>query len=91
MPQQAPLETFAAGRRFAFLANTLDIQRAAARAGAGIAALPDFMGDHDPGLTRVTSGPPLLVNDICMVVHSELVRAAPMRAVVAAVREVFRT
>lgn len=87
-PQQVALETFAADRPFSFLASSLEIQQAAARAGAGIAALPDFMARPDPGLAAV-SGALLISRDIWLVVHSDLRRSAAVRVVLGALREVF--
>ncbi|RQR43544.1 MULTISPECIES: LysR family transcriptional regulator [unclassified Burkholderia] len=49
MPQQQWLERFAAGRRFAFVANDLAALHRACVAGAGIALLPRFLVD-DPAL-----------------------------------------
>ncbi|WP_322024191.1 LysR family transcriptional regulator [Burkholderia sp. BCC1977] len=45
MPQQQWLERFAAGRRFAFIANDLAALHRACVAGAGIALLPRFLVD----------------------------------------------
>ncbi|AIO38764.1 bacterial regulatory helix-turn-helix, lysR family protein [Burkholderia cenocepacia] len=45
MPQQQWLERFAAGRRFAFIANDLAALHRACIAGAGIALLPRFLVD----------------------------------------------
>ncbi|WP_034176707.1 LysR substrate-binding domain-containing protein, partial [Burkholderia ambifaria] len=45
MPQQQWLERFAAGRRFAFVANDLAALHRACAAGAGIALLPRFLVD----------------------------------------------
>ncbi|KWN16205.1 LysR family transcriptional regulator [Burkholderia territorii] len=45
MPQQQWLERFAAGRRFAFIANDLAALHRACMAGAGVALLPRFLVD----------------------------------------------
>ena len=45
MPQQQWLERFAAGRRFAFIANDLAALHRACVAGAGVALLPRFLVD----------------------------------------------
>nr|WP_057929331.1 LysR family transcriptional regulator [Burkholderia ambifaria] len=50
MPQQQWLERFAAGRRFAFVANDLAALHRACVAGAGIALLPRFLVD-DPAMS----------------------------------------
>lgn len=47
-----------AGRRFRVRSNGHTTQAAAARAGLGVALLPCYLGDPDPGLIRVDHGPP---------------------------------
>src|SRR3546814_570253 len=88
-PQQAAIEAFAAGRPFAFYSSSLDIQQAAARNGAGIAALPDFMGMPDAELAPVFPDTRLISRDIWLVVHSDLKRAASIKAVLQQLRAVF--
>jgi DNA-binding transcriptional LysR family regulator len=88
-PQQVALEDHAAGRRFAFRARSVEIQRAAAAAGAGIAALPDFMAQSNATLIRVPPGAPLLVRDIWLAVHADLRRSAPIRAVIQTLQRAF--
>ncbi|MBZ5762484.1 LysR family transcriptional regulator [Rhizobium sp. VS19-DR104.2] len=80
-PQQAAIEAFAKGRSFSFYASNLELQQAAARSGGGIAALPDFMGEHDAALATVPSGGLLISRDIWLVVHSDLKRAAPIQVI----------
>ncbi|MCA8091964.1 LysR family transcriptional regulator [Burkholderia anthina] len=62
MPQQQWLERFAAGRRFAFIANDLAALHRACVAGAGIALLPRFLVDDPPMQTAADAdtnmGPP---------------------------------
>lgn len=87
-PQQAAAERFAGSRPFAFFASNLEIQQAAARAGGGIAALPDFMAQSDPGL--IAAAPDELISrDIWFVVHSDLRRSGPVRAILGKLREAF--
>lgn len=88
-PQQAAIETFAKGRPFSFYGSSLELQQAAARAGAGIAALPDFMAERDAVLVPVRPSGPLISRDIWLVVHSDLKRAAPILAVSQRLREAF--
>lgn len=90
-PQQLALDGLAAGRPFVFRANAPEIQQAAARAGGGIAVLPDFMAATDPGLVRVTPDAPPLLRDIWMVVHSDIRGAAAIRAVMRCLKEAFAT
>jgi len=58
----------------------LDMQAAMVRAGAGIAILPCFIGDRDPGLVRVTDDPPVPFRDIWILTHSDLRRTTRIRA-----------
>lgn len=88
-PQQVALAAVAGARPFSFQASTVEIQQAAARAGAGIAALPDFMGQRDPGLVPVVPDVPLITREIWFVVHSDMIRAAPVQAVLRRLRAVF--
>ncbi|RQQ10511.1 LysR family transcriptional regulator [Burkholderia stagnalis] len=53
-PQQQWLARFAAGRRFAFVANDLAALHRACAAGAGVALLPRFLVD-DPAIDSVTA------------------------------------
>lgn len=89
-PQQIALEEYAAGRPFSFQASSVELQQIAARAGAGIAALPDFIASKDSELVPVFSDRTLLTRGIWLVVHSDLKRAAPVRAVIQTVQKVFK-
>lgn len=88
-PQQAAIEAFAKGRAFSFYGSNLELQQAAARCGGGIAALPDFMGEHDEALVPVAPGRLLISRDIWLVVHSDMKRAAPIQIVSQRLGEVF--
>lgn len=57
--------------------NDSAILLAAARAGAGAAVLPTFLGDGDDTLQRLESDQPPLLRDIWMAVHEDL-RAVPL-------------
>jgi len=59
---------------------TLRMQVAAARAGLGIAMLPCFIADRDPGLVRITRHPPHPSRDIWLLTHADLRRTARIRA-----------
>lgn len=89
-PQQTAIEDFAEGRPFSFYGNSLEIQQAAARAGAGIATLPDFMGMSDTGLVSVPPNKPLIDRDIWLIVHSDLTRSAAVRAISQRLKEAFK-
>lgn len=90
VPQQIALENYAAGRPFSFYASSLDIMHAAARAGAGVAALPEFMARSNSGLAQVSTGAPLLSRDVWLVVHSDLRRSASIRTAIQAIKGVFK-
>ncbi|TYC49342.1 LysR family transcriptional regulator [Rhodobacterales bacterium] len=87
-PQQTAAERFAGSRPFTFFASSLEIQQAAARAGGGVAALPDFMARSDPGLVAAVPEE-LMSRDIWFVVHNDLRRSAPVRAILEKLREAF--
>jgi len=81
-PQQRRLFEFAAGRPVVLRSNSADVQRAAVRAGAGIALLADFPENlRDPDLTRLPVDTPPLARDLWLVVHRDLRQAPAVRAV----------
>ncbi len=88
-PQQIALEGYAAGRPFSFRSNDMEIQQAAAGAGAGIAALPDFIAASDLKLVPVFPETSLVSREIWLVVHADVRRAAPIRIVIEKIREAF--
>ncbi|KVQ53432.1 LysR family transcriptional regulator [Burkholderia territorii] len=63
MPQQQWLERFAAGRRFAFIANDLAALHRACMAGAGVALLPRFLVDTTATDADADTGTPPLPSD----------------------------
>jgi len=79
-PQQLWLQDFARRRPIVLRASDLEVQREAAKAGIGIAALPRFFGDADPGLRRLASGGKGLSREIWLAVHKDLRRAPLVRA-----------
>jgi DNA-binding transcriptional LysR family regulator len=80
LPQQEWLKTFAAGRLVGFRSNDMSILQPAARAGLGVALLPCFMADGDPGLRRWSSDKPPN-RGLWLAVHEDLRRSAAVRAV----------
>lgn len=62
MPQQQWLERFAAGRRFAFIANDLAALHRACVAGAGVALLPRFLVDTSATEADADAGTPALAD-----------------------------
>lgn len=87
--QNHALEEMAAGRRFMFLASTLEIQLAAVRAGGGIAMLPDFLAETEKAIVRARPDASPLLRDVWLVVHADLKNAAPVRAVIGALQASF--
>jgi DNA-binding transcriptional LysR family regulator len=79
-PQQVWLRNFAQGRPIVLRATDLDVQREAAKAGVGIAALPRFFGDSDPGLRRLETSGKAQSREIWLAVHKDLRRAPLVRA-----------
>lgn len=81
MPQQQWLLGLADGRRVACKLNDISSHLAVARAGAGVAGLPRFLGDVDPGLQRLEPDGKPFFRDIWLLVHRDLRRSASVRAV----------
>lgn len=88
-PPAQYLRTLAAGRPVRFLANTVELHRSAARAGAGIALLPDFLVDGEPELAIADDDAKPLSRDIWLVVHVDVRNAPAVRAVVDALKKAF--
>lgn len=88
-PQQAALEKYAGRRPFSFHADSVELQLLAAAAGAGIAALPDFVAEPDPKLVAVFPGQRLISRDIWLVVHSDVKGAAPIRLAIESICKAF--
>lgn len=82
VPQQQWLERRAGARPFALRSNELAVIHAAAAAGAGIAALPAFLGAADPALVQVDLGGAPPPRTLWLVMHAD-VRRAPRVAAVA--------
>jgi DNA-binding transcriptional LysR family regulator len=72
-----------------YRANSLVNQFVAARAGIGLAVLPCYLGDPEPGLARALPGGPVpaLARELWIVTHQDLRRTARVRAFFEAVAE----
>ncbi len=68
--------------RVAYRANSLVALQAAARAGLGVAPLPCYAGDDDPGLVRVKGTVADMAATLWVLIHPDLRRAARIRAFV---------
>jgi DNA-binding transcriptional LysR family regulator len=80
-PQQQWLLGIAGDRGIACELSDISSHLAAARSGAGIAGLPCFIGDKDAGLVKLEHPGPAFSRDIWLVVHRDLRRSPPLRAV----------
>lgn len=81
MPQQRWLLDIAGKRAVGCELSDIGSHLAAARAGAGVAGLPCFLGDAEPALLRLEHAASAFSRDIWLVVHRDVRRAAPVRAV----------
>ena len=68
----------------------LDMQAAMARAGAGLAMLPCFIGDRDPMLVRASPDAPTPARDIWILTHADLRRTTRIRAFMRFAEQVIR-
>lgn len=75
------LDRAVAADAFVYRTNSLVNQAVAARAGIGLALLPCYLGDGEPGLVRALAGPlPELAGELWIVTHSDLKGTARVRA-----------
>lgn len=66
--------------RVAIQVSSVATMRELVRAGLGVAPLPCFLGDGDPGLTRVTAPIAELSSELWLLTHPDLRRNARVRA-----------
>jgi DNA-binding transcriptional LysR family regulator len=81
MPQQKWLLGISGGRPIACELNDISGHLIAARAGAGVAGLPCFLGDTDPELLRIGEDALSFARDIWLLVHRDLRKTPSVRAV----------
>jgi DNA-binding transcriptional LysR family regulator len=90
MPGQAWLQALLDGAKPAVRGNNWLVLHEAARAGAGLAVLPCYLGDPDPQLHRIGNVLPEVFADQWLLVHRDL-RALPrVRAVMDAMIVLFQ-
>lgn len=87
--QQQWLESIRAGRRYCLRSNDLAALAQAAAAGAGVAVLPDYLHAHTTGLVRIEAQPCPVRRKLWMLMHEDVRRAAPVRAVADALVALF--
>jgi DNA-binding transcriptional LysR family regulator len=85
-PQSRHMQILKEGRPVRFLANTAELQVSAARAGAGVALLPDFLVATDAGLVVVGDDIAPLKRELWLVIHTDVRTAPAVRAVVDALK-----
>lgn len=78
--QQVWLREIAAERPVVLRARSLEVQASAARAGVGMALLPNFYARKDPTLEKAQLNGSDLMIDIWLVVHEDLRKEAPIRS-----------
>ena len=80
-PQEVWLRGIIGEREVVLRTNDLETQVAAARSGLGVAALPHYLGDSDPGLKRFAVAHKPLSRDVWLAVHRDLRQVPAVRAV----------
>ncbi|HET7827215.1 MAG TPA: LysR family transcriptional regulator [Anaeromyxobacter sp.] len=80
-PQERWLARVAPERRVVFRCNSTAALLAAAGVGVGVAVLPCFVADRDPGLVRM-EGPQPVPHELWLLVHGDLRRTPRVRAVI---------
>jgi DNA-binding transcriptional LysR family regulator len=90
-PQQRWLTSVARGRPLVFRTNALASLHSAAAAGMGLAVLPRFLGDPDPGLERLPVDAAAAARELWLVVHPDLRRSPRVRLVFYFVAELIRS
>lgn len=81
MPQQQWLFGIAGERPIVCELNYINEHLIAARAGIGVAGLPCFLGEPDSDLVRIDQSLPSFTRDIWLVIHHDLRKSQPVRAV----------
>ena len=90
MPGQAWILDLLGGPRPAVRVNNWLVMHEAAAAGAGLAVLPCYLGDPDPGLRRIGSILPEVAADQWLLVHDDLRGLARVRAVMDVLIQLFQ-
>ncbi|HSN92052.1 MAG TPA: LysR family transcriptional regulator [Anaeromyxobacteraceae bacterium] len=81
VPQERWIARQGPDRRVVFRSNSTATLQGAARAGAGVAVLPCFVAEQDPGLRRL-EGPEPPHHELWLLVHGDLRRTPRVRAVI---------
>ena len=81
-PQQSAVERMTEGHNFGLSSDHLEIQLAFVLADGGVAMLPEFMAAPEVSLDRACPDDPPLIREVWLIIHSDMMSAAPIRAVV---------
>jgi len=87
IPQERWLQQRGPDRQVVFRSNATATLAAAARCGVGLAVLPCYVGDADPGLARLAA-PDLPAYEVWLLVHGDLRRTPRVKAVIEWIDEV---
>ncbi len=82
LPEARWLEERAQGARFAMRANRVDILLPAALGGMGLAVLPCYVADAEPGLVRLLGPRDVVTRELWLVLHRDSRRIGRIRAFV---------
>ena len=80
-PQQQWLDKIKGERRYCLRTNDLGALFLAAAAGTGVTVLPDYLGRQNPELVRIESASCPIKRKLWMVMHEDVRRSAPVRAI----------
>lgn len=80
MPEARWLEERAQGARFALRANRVDLLIPAALGGLGLAVLPCYIADAEPGLVRLLGPQDVVMRELWLVLHRDSRRIGRIRA-----------
>jgi DNA-binding transcriptional LysR family regulator len=89
LPQERFLHEYAGERPFVFRSNDMVSLQAAVREGLGVALLPSFMAEPDASLVALAGPAPVFSRELWLVVHGDLRRSPPIRAVMDFLAEVI--
>jgi DNA-binding transcriptional LysR family regulator len=81
VPQERWLSRLAPARQVVFRSNSTASLVVAARSGLGVALLPRYIADAEPGLVRL-GGPEPVEHELWLLVHGDLRRSPRVRAVI---------
>lgn len=82
LPEARWLDDRAHGSRFALRANRVDLLVTAALRAMGIAVLPCYIADAEPGLVRLLSPKDVVIRELWLVLHRDSRRIGRIRAFV---------